>query len=199
MVQATATCSCRGIRCTWLYDHGEHQPTCVNKPKPSVSEGAVMLGDIGLRSQNFEEDIELFDFSTRECNTIENGYTICTSRNHEGSKCRRLDCQSTETICVCGEDGCKYDKGLPTCMSKDVMAKGCDENGCDGCDKASWMDQPTSQCTHFNFPGSQCYRSNCYHPLQSTRATCLCETVNGVKRCDWNSSPTCFRQARYGK
>jgi len=27
------------------------------------------------------------------------------------------------------QDGCKYDKGLPMCMSRDVMARGCDENG----------------------------------------------------------------------
>ncbi|CAG5112423.1 Oidioi.mRNA.OKI2018_I69.chr2.g6640.t1.cds [Oikopleura dioica] len=206
MVQATATCSCYGIRCTWLYDHGEKQPTCVHEPQPSSKsqQGDGMLSDVGMGGlmeveELEEQDIESFDFSSRECDSIENGYTICTSRNHEGSKCRRLDCQSTETICVCGENGCSYDKGLPTCMSKAVMARGCDKNGCDGCDKAPWMDQPTTQCTHFNFPGSQCYRSNCYHPLQSTRATCLCESVNGVTKCDWNSSPTCFRQARYGR
>ena len=33
------------------------------------------------------------------------GITLCSDRNRDGSYCRRLDCKSNETACLCDENG----------------------------------------------------------------------------------------------
>ena len=53
--------------------------------------------------------VETIDYSASNpdlCMKLpDDGITLCSDRNRDGSYCRRLDCKSNETACLCDENG----------------------------------------------------------------------------------------------
>lgn len=114
--------------------------------------------------------VDFTAFTKDTCVVQPNPNVICSDGNRDQSKCRRIDCKSNESRCLCYRGECQYDRGEPECMNEAMLAPGCNGNrGCNGCDLPLWMGEGATQCTNFNHEGSQCYRSNCYFPMASTR------------------------------
>lgn len=196
---STATCNCRGYACNWSYSLGTTEPSCVHVINHEVPNGQMLMDFVNGGGNQFSESEEIAEIDIRAitddvCLHQTNPSVICSDENRDQSKCRRIDCKSNESRCLCYQGKCQYDRGQPECMNESLIAPGCELNkGCVGCDLPDWMDDSETQCTNFNHEGSQCYRSNCYYPLASTRATCICHmTSRNMPRCSWNSGPTCF-------
>ena len=208
LVPSTATCNCRGFACNWSYSHGTTSPTCISRRKESDT--GLDRPDMQMDFVPVDEELEILEVSEEEdevledevmsavCSEQTNPYVICSDGNRDQSKCRRIDCKSNESRCICYKGECLYDRGEPECMEDSLLAPGCGNGaGCNGCDVPPWMGDSDTQCTNFNHEGSQCYRSNCYYPLASTRSTCICEmTEKNIPTCSWNSQPTCFLPTR---
>jgi hypothetical protein len=86
--------------------------------------------DVGMGG--FFEPIEILEDMTATtpdvCVKQTHPNVICSDGNKDQSKCRRIDCKSTESRCICYEGQCSYDRGEPECMSEKLLAPGCEEN-----------------------------------------------------------------------
>jgi len=112
----------------------------------------------------------------------------CSYDNTEGSICVRKDCKnSSVSSCNCVNGLCGWSVGEPICQT---WGSGCFDGICESCDKVDWQSDENFICSHLNYHGSKCYRSDCSKDTTSgftTISECLC----AGNYCEWTKKPSC--------
>ncbi|CAG5078521.1 Oidioi.mRNA.OKI2018_I69.PAR.g9011.t1.cds [Oikopleura dioica] len=122
--------------------------------------------------------------TTRDaCPLQTNSMVECSYDNADGSICVRKDCKnSSVSSCNCINGYCSWSVGEPICQS---WGSGCFNGSCESCDKEDWLTDENFICSHLNFHGSKCYRSDCSSTTGfTTIAECECEG----NFCEWTKN-----------